>query len=812
MYSDAMLPKQAHTVSQFNSIGPTLDGRLKPDILATGYYVMSAFASSSSNQLKAQHVQYGQTVSERVKRWDNITANGQKCAVHEKSGSSMATPVVSGIALLIREYFMNDKFWTAVCVERRWNIGMCERKKPFEPSGYMTKAIILHAGEAVPIFGDVNIYNAMGGPPPSFLEKPLSGLKEFSGGWYRGFASSVQGYGELNLESVLPLPTSLQGEKTRLKERDINLAIFDQLSLQEFEVVEMDLELSSPSNFRGDFLKTTLCWYDPPSGAGWAATLLVHDIDLLVVGPYTSRKGEDIDVQWKRHPKFHRYWGNNVSGGDRKNPNEQIYLQVPHEKTDKNTSNILTYTIYLIAHSFPVSKKSSVDVFRSNQRGVQNVAVTITSYAQLSGSKFRKSVLHPDDLTEVTNDRNWKYSIRDRNIDDSTDVVDEAAVLDHASVVNDLFIDSSPLQDEFSSSTHNNDDLKEQGFVHRIPFSEVNVGIRAELDNGVPVLGSYVNDANMIGKFVPMPVGKGSRGKTFVLAGVSVCLDAPHVNVNATPPSGSSSFPRRPGVDAYLLALTITSPKDEVVQVGGFQWTSRTDGFYHHNWPFLWMAPSFKNGKGKYDVERFCFDDSKSDISQRTSFSKHRFAAYRDVSLAKLFTHSVDSEPNNTWTVQAFYGITPLGATPTISFTGQLQLYFQEIGEFEFTGSSAHVLFPTSPPSHSNSSSYEFELFKQMFAYLLVATIALAFLAVIIQVKQWLWGRGAIDDPTRQNNGFDYRTPLSRHRDLALKPRSPQYGSMNDGFKYKGDDDHTWQEAQGFLSPESHRCHFHTNI
>ena len=144
MFSDAMLPKQAHTVSQFNSIVPTLDGRLKPDILATGYYVMSAFASSESNQLKAQHVQYGQTVGERVKRWDNITANGKKCAVHEKSGSSMATPVVSGVALLIREYFMNDKFWTAVCVERRWNMGMCESKKPFEPSGYMTKSIILH--------------------------------------------------------------------------------------------------------------------------------------------------------------------------------------------------------------------------------------------------------------------------------------------------------------------------------------------------------------------------------------------------------------------------------------------------------------------------------------------------------------------------------------------------------------------------------------------------------------------------------------------------------------------------------------------
>lgn len=37
------------------------------------------------------------------------------CSVHQMSGTSMATPVTAGTALLVRQYFMNAEYWAAVC-------------------------------------------------------------------------------------------------------------------------------------------------------------------------------------------------------------------------------------------------------------------------------------------------------------------------------------------------------------------------------------------------------------------------------------------------------------------------------------------------------------------------------------------------------------------------------------------------------------------------------------------------------------------------------------------------------------------------
>jgi len=56
-------------------------------------------------------------------------------------GTSMAAPVVSGNALLIRDYFKNA--WPSICTA---GFDYC---KSFTPTGYLLKAVILHSGRAV---------------------------------------------------------------------------------------------------------------------------------------------------------------------------------------------------------------------------------------------------------------------------------------------------------------------------------------------------------------------------------------------------------------------------------------------------------------------------------------------------------------------------------------------------------------------------------------------------------------------------------------------------------------------------------------
>jgi hypothetical protein len=313
-----------------SSLGPTFDGRFKPDILALGEGVVSAYSSSVESQYEAQLMKYSLwSKSDLDSHWSTLAS----CAVHEKSGTSMATPLIAGSALLIRQFFMEPRFWASLCsAPQLW----C---RPFEPSGYLLKALILHGGTGVSRSSDPDLspINPLGSPPDSF-----------------------QGYGVFGLHHVLPLP----GEEAEQQHQ--RLVVFDQLLIAERTVLRFEIDfLPSTSSLLSSSapLKITLCWFDPPSLVGWLSHLLVHDIDLALLGP-----GGEV------------FWGNNATGGDSLNPNEQILVSHPASFCP-SPPEPCRFSLLLQSHALPYRV---LEGDREDNR-TQAVALVFTTSGHVSG-------------------------------------------------------------------------------------------------------------------------------------------------------------------------------------------------------------------------------------------------------------------------------------------------------------------------------------------------------------------------------------------------------------------------------------------
>lgn len=287
VYEDEITTASNYTVAYFSSLGPTADGRIKPDIIAPGDVIVSAYAGDVDVLKRA------------VDKNEGSTDRDTTCAVHQLEGTSMATPLVSGSALLIRQYFMDSNFWATLCGTEHRNC----KDGAFTPSGFLLKSLILHSGQAVPLYSrpvhdSLNTLSSfpLGAPPDYF-----------------------QGYGELVLSNILPL----HGGKGL--DPDLDLVVFDRLEIEAYSTVSFEIDLTQrtqqllrrehkqrsrqlrsddgplppapaadlerrsggggDSGGRNLPLKITLCWYDSPSMVGSSSSMLIHDLDLIVEGP-----------------------------------------------------------------------------------------------------------------------------------------------------------------------------------------------------------------------------------------------------------------------------------------------------------------------------------------------------------------------------------------------------------------------------------------------------------------------------------------------------------------------------------------------
>lgn len=233
----------AWALSDISAWGPTDDGRIKPDVVFPG-----ASIQSSHND-------------------GDVTTNN--CATQGSTGTSMAAPGVSGMALLTREYF-EDGFYPT---------GTVTPADAFTPSAALLKAMLINS--AVPI--DVD---SQGNP----ITVP----------------SNEQGWGRVLLDNAL----YFAGDNRRLWVEDHAVGFDDPSD----PPIVFQLEVTDAT----EPVKVTLVWTDFPSTPA-AGTHLVNDLDLRVDGPTGSFHGNAF------------FAGSSTTQGqpDRVNNVEQVLFSAP---------------------------------------------------------------------------------------------------------------------------------------------------------------------------------------------------------------------------------------------------------------------------------------------------------------------------------------------------------------------------------------------------------------------------------------------------------------------------------------------------
>jgi hypothetical protein len=185
--------------------GLTLDGRLKPDIFAPGCNILSALSNPSIGN----------------------------CGTAIQTGTSMATPAVSGMAALFRQYLQEGFYPT----------GVATPGDSITPTGALLKALVLNSATG------------------------MEGVPDLPGA-----SSAFLGWGRILAED----PVYFAGEARRLHLEDVRSAG----GMVTGSVSEREIAVTGSS----EPLRVTLVWTDPPPAPG-AALALVNDLDLEVIGP-----------------------------------------------------------------------------------------------------------------------------------------------------------------------------------------------------------------------------------------------------------------------------------------------------------------------------------------------------------------------------------------------------------------------------------------------------------------------------------------------------------------------------------------------
>lgn len=280
----------------FSSLGSAYDSAFKPNIVTPGRYLMSAGV-----------------------RNENET---NSCNVQDSSGTSMATPIAAGAALLIRQYMENSSFYGSFCNQ---NYRSCPivvvSPNPYQSnfiSGALLKAMITHSAQ------NMNKYESCDDcaiPETNFSTPP----------------DNIQGWGQVQLNHVLPIPGTY----------DFDLYVADYELLSSLTRMTYFVQVSSTSKP----LRATIAWTDPPNIL-WAVKNLLNDLDIMVISP------SGVVVH-----------GNNIPG-DEFNTVERVVIDTPEvgEYIVYVTAKVLV--VHSQAYGIVITCDGSVDEARTSSAAI----------------------------------------------------------------------------------------------------------------------------------------------------------------------------------------------------------------------------------------------------------------------------------------------------------------------------------------------------------------------------------------------------------------------------------------------------------
>lgn len=220
-------------LADYSSRGPSADGRIKPDLIAPGHFIVAPNADPTRvgecDGSSIPNVQYSLSAG----------AGGRYV-----SGTSMSTPVVAGSAAIVRQYFKEG--W---CTEER----CCGSKgcgEVINPSGSLLKAVLLNGAQ--PLIGGVQVV-----PDGSIL----GSVAEYD---------NNQGYGRVNLLNSLPLTGENKVQMITVNDKGIGNGV------KQEHIIDINT-----SNGCSEDLRVTLAWFDPAGSVG-CTNCIMNDLDLYI--------------------------------------------------------------------------------------------------------------------------------------------------------------------------------------------------------------------------------------------------------------------------------------------------------------------------------------------------------------------------------------------------------------------------------------------------------------------------------------------------------------------------------------------------